>query len=183
MTATDRTEQDLAGWLREQLDADEWIARGAIRTDDVRNGHWTPAGLQSTYDARVDDHIANWDPARVLAEVEAQLALAVRNEYPFVSEVAGHLVLAGGKRFRPLLTLLAAQFGSPAAAEVVPSAVVVELTAIVVVELTGAIVVVVDTQLSSVWPLQLSSLPLRQTSAAPGLMLLLLSLQSVLLAT
>ena len=35
---------------------------------------------------------------------------------------------AGGKRFRPLLTLLAAQFGDPEATRVVPSAVVVELT-------------------------------------------------------
>jgi heptaprenyl diphosphate synthase len=39
-----------------------------------------------------------------------------------------HLAAAGGKRFRPLVTLLAAQFGSPEASGVVPSAVVVELT-------------------------------------------------------
>src|SRR5205823_7270496 len=39
-----------------------------------------------------------------------------------------HLVEAGGKRFRPLLVLLAAHFGDPAAPGVVPAAVVVELT-------------------------------------------------------
>lgn len=63
-----------------------------------------------------------------MAEVEAALAVAVRSDYPFVAEVAGHLVAAGGKRFRPLLGLLAAQFGDPDSAGVVPGAVVVELT-------------------------------------------------------
>ena len=45
----------------------------------------------------------------------------------FVSETAAHLVAAGGKRFRPLVTLLASQLGDPAAPGVVPvPAVVVE---------------------------------------------------------
>ena len=47
---------------------------------------------------------------------------------PFVAEAAGHLVEAGGKRFRPLLVLLAAQLRRPDAPGVVPAAVVVELT-------------------------------------------------------
>jgi heptaprenyl diphosphate synthase len=47
---------------------------------------------------------------------------------PFITEAAQHLVRAGGKRFRPLLVMLAAQFGDPYAPGVVPSAVVVELT-------------------------------------------------------
>ena len=52
----------------------------------------------------------------------------VKSSDAFVSEAAAHLVAAGGKRFRPLVTLLAAQFGDPAAPGVVPAAVVVELT-------------------------------------------------------
>ena len=45
------------------------------------------------------------------------------------AEAARHLVDAGGKRFRPLFTLLAAHFGTAAGSdEVVPAAVVVELT-------------------------------------------------------
>jgi heptaprenyl diphosphate synthase len=52
----------------------------------------------------------------------------VKSDYPFVTETSQHLVAAGGKRFRPLVVLLAAQFGDPAAPGVVPSAVVVELT-------------------------------------------------------
>jgi heptaprenyl diphosphate synthase len=60
--------------------------------------------------------------------VEALLRDAVKSDYPFVTETSRHLVVAGGKRFRPLLVLLAAQFGDPAAPGVLPAAVVVELT-------------------------------------------------------
>jgi len=63
-----------------------------------------------------------------MASVEVALRDAVRSDYPFVTEASRHLVEAGGKRFRPLLVLLAAQFGDPQAPGVVPAAVVVELT-------------------------------------------------------
>ena len=63
-----------------------------------------------------------------LAAVEVALRNAVKSDYPFVTEASRHLVDAGGKRSRPLLVLLAAQFGDPTAPGVVPSAVVVELT-------------------------------------------------------
>ena len=63
-----------------------------------------------------------------MVQVEALLRDSVVSEYPFVTGAARHLVDAGGKRFRPLLTLLAAQFGDPDAPDVVPAAVVVELT-------------------------------------------------------
>jgi len=60
--------------------------------------------------------------------VEGLLRDAVKSDYPFVTETSRHLVDAGGKRFRPLLVLLAAQFGDPSAPGVLPAAVVVELT-------------------------------------------------------
>jgi len=60
--------------------------------------------------------------------VEVGLADAVKSSDAFVSEVSRHLVEAGGKRFRPLLVLLAAEYGNTAASGVVPSGVVVELT-------------------------------------------------------
>jgi heptaprenyl diphosphate synthase len=64
-----------------------------------------------------------------LEAVERALRDAARSEAPFVTEAAQHVMVAGGKRFRPLLVLLAAEFGpEPGAAEVVDSAVVVELT-------------------------------------------------------
>jgi heptaprenyl diphosphate synthase len=60
--------------------------------------------------------------------VEDLLRDSVRSDYPFVTEASRHLVDAGGKRFRPLLVLLSAEFGDPQAPGVVPAAVVVELT-------------------------------------------------------
>ncbi|MDX6252080.1 MAG: hypothetical protein QOF10_5440, partial [Kribbellaceae bacterium] len=64
-----------------------------------------------------------------LEAVEVALRDSARSEAPFVTEAAQHVMVAGGKRFRPLLVLLAAQFGpSPATTEVVEAAVVVELT-------------------------------------------------------
>jgi heptaprenyl diphosphate synthase len=63
-----------------------------------------------------------------LDAVESRLRDEVKSSDAFVSEAAAHLMAAGGKRFRPLVTLLAAQFGDPAAPGVVPAAVVVELT-------------------------------------------------------
>jgi heptaprenyl diphosphate synthase len=63
-----------------------------------------------------------------LETVEEQLRDAVKSNNHFVAEASRHLVEAGGKRFRPLLVLLAAQLGDSTATGVVPSAVVVELT-------------------------------------------------------
>src|SRR3954469_17446695 len=63
-----------------------------------------------------------------LEATESLLRDSVKSDYPFVTETSQHLVAAGGKRFRPLVVLLAAQFGDGSAEGVVPSAVVVELT-------------------------------------------------------
>ncbi|SNR49095.1 polyprenyl synthetase family protein [Blastococcus mobilis] len=66
--------------------------------------------------------------AEGLARVESALAEAVGSEHAFIREAAGHLMSAGGKRFRPMLALLAAQLGDPDAPGVTESAVVCELT-------------------------------------------------------
>ncbi len=63
-----------------------------------------------------------------LDAVERQLQHAVAAADPVLTEVARYLVDAGGKRFRPLLVALAAQFGAAQRPEVASSAVVVELT-------------------------------------------------------
>ena len=65
---------------------------------------------------------------RHLEEVEVELDAAVQSEVRFVTEAAQHLMQAGGKRFRPLLVLLAAETGDPDAEGIVTAACVVELT-------------------------------------------------------
>lgn len=63
-----------------------------------------------------------------LGLVEDLLLSSVRNEDALLAEASKHLMEAGGKRFRPMLVLLASHFGDPAARGVIVSAVVVELT-------------------------------------------------------
>src|SRR3954452_6912084 len=79
-------------------------------------GPWLPDGALGT--ALADG----------LARVEAALTTAVTSDHSFVSEAAGHLMSAGGQRFRPMLALLAAQLGDADAPEVIDAAVVCELT-------------------------------------------------------
>ncbi len=63
-----------------------------------------------------------------LDAVEVALAKATQTSDVFLTEAAGYLVDAGGKRFRPLVCVLAAHFGDPSRPEIVPASVVVELT-------------------------------------------------------
>ena len=63
-----------------------------------------------------------------LGQVEDELRAAVRVGDRRLTDAARHLIDAGGKRFRATLVLLAAQFGDPAAPDVVPAAVSIELT-------------------------------------------------------
>lgn len=65
---------------------------------------------------------------RGLDEVEALLGGAVGEVHAAFGDATGHLMTAGGKRFRPLLTLLASQLGSGAGPDVLRAAAVVELT-------------------------------------------------------
>lgn len=76
----------------------------------------------------VRDQALEADVQAGLTAVEEGLLEATKSGVSFITEAAQHLVRAGGKRFRPLLVMLAAQFGDPEAPGVVPSAVVVELT-------------------------------------------------------
>ena len=63
-----------------------------------------------------------------MARVEELLRSHIVGKYPLVIETSRHLVEAGGKRLRPLLTLLGAQFGTPGGEQVIQAAVVCELT-------------------------------------------------------
>ncbi len=61
-------------------------------------------------------------------EVEVRLQHEIRSEADFITEACRHLLHAGGKRFRPLLVLLAAEAGEPDPDAVLTAACVVELT-------------------------------------------------------
>jgi heptaprenyl diphosphate synthase len=63
-----------------------------------------------------------------LARVESVMRATVRAEESLLTEASLHLVDAGGKRFRAMLVLLAAQFGDPEREQVVPAAAAIELT-------------------------------------------------------
>jgi heptaprenyl diphosphate synthase len=75
-----------------------------------------------------DDPVLEASVRSGLDAVEAMLRESVKSNYPFVTETSRYLVDAGGKRFRPLLVLLASQFGDPRSPGVVPAAVAIELT-------------------------------------------------------
>jgi heptaprenyl diphosphate synthase len=110
------------------------------------NSGWTSVGLNSALDtADIPDEADAFrlppgfaliaeDPelgpsvSSCLAEVEKQLRGAIANSDPLADATSRHLVEAGGKRIRPLLTILASHLGNPARAKVVQAAVVVELT-------------------------------------------------------
>ena len=63
-----------------------------------------------------------------MLRVEDLLRSHIQGDYPLVVETSRHLVQAGGKRLRPLLTLLGAQFGDPTKDGIIQAAVVCELT-------------------------------------------------------
>jgi heptaprenyl diphosphate synthase len=63
-----------------------------------------------------------------MAEVEDLLRSHIEGNYPLVIETSRHLVTAGGKRLRPLLTLITSHFGDPHNRGILEAAVVCELT-------------------------------------------------------
>jgi heptaprenyl diphosphate synthase len=84
----------------------------------------TPGALVVAF----DDPVLEVSVRDGLEAVEAQLRTAVQAEDDFVADAARYLVDAGGKRFRPLVSVLAGHFGDPGRPEIVQSAVVCELT-------------------------------------------------------
>jgi heptaprenyl diphosphate synthase len=63
-----------------------------------------------------------------MAKVESLLLSHIQGDYPLVEETSRHLVAAGGKRLRPILTLLASHYGDKNRFGIIESAVVCELT-------------------------------------------------------
>ena len=63
-----------------------------------------------------------------LNETESLLNLRIEGRYLFANETSRHLVAAGGKRFRPLITILGALVGNGINEKVIKAAAVCELT-------------------------------------------------------
>ena len=78
-------------------------------------------GLQSVDPALAETMLAK------LELVEERLRTEASAEDAFINEAATYLLNAGGKRFRPMLTLLAAELGDPDNDDVIKAAVAVEL--------------------------------------------------------
>ena len=63
-----------------------------------------------------------------LGRVEESLAATAHPDDELLTEASRHSIAAGGKRFRAMLVLLAAQFGDPEDPRVIEAAVAIELT-------------------------------------------------------
>src|SRR5205807_7338177 len=63
-----------------------------------------------------------------LERVEATLHEVIRSDQSMVHEAARYLIDAGGKRFRPMLTLLTGYAGDPKDPRLIPCAAAIELT-------------------------------------------------------
>ncbi len=91
----------------------------------------TSASGADAFGLLLDDPELSAAVADGMARVEASLRESVGHVDNYIATTAGHLLEAGGKRFRPLLTVLASQVGPQAGKvsdDVVKAAVVVELT-------------------------------------------------------
>ena len=93
------------------------------RESVMSTGDSALATLGLEIDASVDEVVT-----ATLASVEVALRSNVASADPLVAEAARHLMEAGGKRFRPLILALGAQFGDPARPEIIDASLVVELT-------------------------------------------------------
>lgn len=97
---------ELIAWLRQQLDNDERVARaaqqctpgrwhstdeGGLYSDDTGgNGYFASGPWDTGVQDDVAEHIVRWDPARVLAEVEAKRRI-LDEALPLVTQVADAL--------------------------------------------------------------------------------------------
>jgi heptaprenyl diphosphate synthase len=86
------------------------------------------AAVTAALDLRLPDAALDESVRTGLAHVEGRLLEAIAQADRLAAETSRHLVAAGGKRGRPMLTLIAGHLGDPTRPEILEAAVVVELT-------------------------------------------------------
>jgi heptaprenyl diphosphate synthase len=87
-----------------------------------------PTPVTAALDLRLPDPALDEVVRERLGQVEGRLIEAVAQTDRLADDASRHLVLAGGKRVRPMLTLIAGHLGDPSRPEILEAAVVVELT-------------------------------------------------------
>jgi heptaprenyl diphosphate synthase len=87
-----------------------------------------PTPVTAALDLRLPDPALDDVVRERLGQVEARLIEAVAQTDRLADDASRHLMLAGGKRVRPMLTLIAGHLGDPSRPEILQAAVVVELT-------------------------------------------------------
>jgi hypothetical protein len=106
---------DLVAWLRAQLDDDERVAREAGVSASGSRWHVADRGAVIVRDddgmvvvfdegspSREEaEHIARWDPARVLAEVDAKRRI-LDEIVPLIDEMDGRIESEWGLRMEPI---------------------------------------------------------------------------------
>jgi heptaprenyl diphosphate synthase len=87
-----------------------------------------PTPVTAALDLRLPDPALDEVVRIRLGQVEVRLLDAVAQTDRLADDASRHLVLAGGKRVRPMLTLIAGHLGDASRPEILEAAVVVELT-------------------------------------------------------
>jgi heptaprenyl diphosphate synthase len=88
----------------------------------------TASSATAALDLRLPDDALDEAVRAGLSRVEGRLLEAVAQADRLADDASRHLVLAGGKRVRPMLTLIAGHLGDADRPEILEAAVVVELT-------------------------------------------------------
>src|SRR5690242_3846436 len=108
-----------------------WPARGVSLIQKTKS-HRMPADVSSGRERRIPLLHGSKDPfacvSQALEQVEENLARAIRSREQDLTDISAHLILSGGKRVRPMVTLLAYfAFGGERTQDIVDIATAIEL--------------------------------------------------------
>jgi octaprenyl-diphosphate synthase len=106
--------------------------RGVFLIQEPKGKVLEPTGVTAPQRRRIPSLRGATDPFSYVTEelelVEKNLTLAIRSREQILTEIAGHLILGGGKRVRPMITLLAfLAFGGKRTQDIVDIATAIEL--------------------------------------------------------